>query len=98
QMECVGCANCVDACDDVMDRIGRPRGLIRYDSQNGVEGEPRRLLRPRVVAYAVLLLAGALAFAFAARQRAPFEAHVTRQQGDPWSVVDGRVRNPLLLH
>jgi cytochrome c oxidase accessory protein FixG len=46
QLDCVGCARCVDACDDVMLKLKRPAGLIRYDSYNGLHGEPRRVLRP----------------------------------------------------
>ena len=44
QMECIGCAQCIDACDDVMDKLGRKRGLIRYTSQDELAGKPRRLL------------------------------------------------------
>ncbi len=55
QMECVHCTQCIDACDAIMDRIGRPRGLIRYSSQAELAGEPTRLLRPRVVAYAAVV-------------------------------------------
>jgi cytochrome c oxidase accessory protein FixG len=64
QMECVHCTACIDACDKVMTRIGRPRGLIRYASLNGIErGEPLRVT-PRLVGYTVLLvvLGGLLGF------------------------------------
>ena len=37
QMECVGCTACIDACDNIMDRIGKPHGLIRYASENSIE-------------------------------------------------------------
>ncbi|MDE3252141.1 MAG: cytochrome c oxidase accessory protein CcoG, partial [Bacteroidota bacterium] len=41
QMECVGCTACIDACDHIMDKIGKPRGLIRYASENSIaNGEP----------------------------------------------------------
>ncbi len=41
QMECVGCTACIDACNDVMDKIHKPRGLIRYASENSIAtGEP----------------------------------------------------------
>ncbi len=36
QMECVGCTACIDACDNVMDKIGKPKGLIRYASENSI--------------------------------------------------------------
>src|SRR5262245_19147234 len=73
QMECVGCANCIDACDEVMQRLGRARGLVRYDSQRGFETGKRRFLRGRVVFYAVLTLMGLSAFSLAVMGRRPFE-------------------------
>ncbi len=57
QYECIACAACIDACDEVMDKVGYPRGLIRYDTQHGIEGKPKRVLRPRTIVYATLLAA-----------------------------------------
>ncbi len=57
QMECVNCTACIDACDAVMDKIDRPRGLIRYDSEQGVSESKRKLVTPRVIAYSTVLLA-----------------------------------------
>lgn len=57
QMECIHCTQCIDACDGVMEKIGRPRGLIRYSSQAAIEGEKRQLLRARVVIYPLILAA-----------------------------------------
>ena len=57
QMECVNCTACIDACDAVMDKIDRPRGLIRYDSEAGVRRGKRQLFTNRVRAYSALLLA-----------------------------------------
>ena len=62
QYECIGCAACIDVCDGVMDRMQYPRGLIRYATQNGLDegAEPlallRRVLRPRVLVYAAVLV------------------------------------------
>jgi cytochrome c oxidase accessory protein FixG len=55
QLECIGCAQCVDACDKVMARTGRPPGLIRSTSERELAGGPRRFWRPRVVVYLALL-------------------------------------------
>ncbi|MBI3146800.1 MAG: cytochrome c oxidase accessory protein CcoG [Pseudogulbenkiania sp.] len=59
QYECIGCAACIDACDAVMDKIGAPRGLIRFTTQRAEDGgdqRPRRLWqRPRVLIYGGLL-------------------------------------------
>lgn len=62
QMECIACGLCVDACDGVMDKVGLPRGLIRYDSEKGLAKEAKvRLLRPRTVFYIALIgIVGAL--------------------------------------
>lgn len=98
QMECVGCAACVDACDEIMTKIDRPQGLIRYDSLNGLEGKPKRIGRPRLFFYggiATLWLVGA---AFAFTQSAEFEANVLRHEGAPFVVVDGQVRNSVRVH
>jgi cytochrome c oxidase accessory protein FixG len=97
QLECIGCANCIDACDEVMTKVGRPTGLVRYDSQNGVEHGRRRILRPRVWFYIVMVLIGAGVFGYAAFNRAPFEAKLLRQQGSPFDIDEQRVRNALVL-
>ena len=55
QYECIACAACIDACDEVMDKVGYPRGLIRYDTQHGLEGKAKHVLRPRTIVYATLL-------------------------------------------
>jgi cytochrome c oxidase accessory protein FixG len=61
QLECIGCAACIDACDEVMARVKRPAGLIRYDSRHGFEGKATRWLRPRILLYTALALLGAAA-------------------------------------
>ncbi|MEM1359044.1 MAG: 4Fe-4S dicluster domain-containing protein [Bacteroidota bacterium] len=57
QMECVNCTACIDACDTVMDKIDKPRGLIRFDSESGVARGERKVWTPRVFAYSGVLLA-----------------------------------------
>lgn len=98
QLECVGCANCIDACDEVMTKLGRPTGLVRYDSQRAFEGGPRRFLRGRVWLYLVLMLAGLGAFTFALTKRRPFEANLVRARGIAYTVESERVHNVFELH
>jgi cytochrome c oxidase accessory protein FixG len=96
QMECIHCAQCIDACDSIMDRLDRPRGLIRYSSRDELAGAPRRLLRPRIVLYPLLLVAvwGALGFALA--HRAPADVTILRGIGSPFTVLpSGRVSNQI---
>jgi polyferredoxin len=97
-MECLACALCVDVCDEVMVKIGRPAGLIRYGSLNALDGQPTRVLRPRLYVYtaAALIAVGAAVMALAVRS--PFEATIVRQPGVPWVVEGTRVRNQLDVH
>ena len=55
QLECVNCTACIDACDEVMVKVNRPKGLIRYDSYNGIVEGRKKLFTPRVIAYTVVL-------------------------------------------
>jgi cytochrome c oxidase accessory protein FixG len=98
QLDCIACTACVDACDAIMDKLGRPRGLVRYDSQNGLAGKPRRLVRPRLVFYTALLAVGALVAAFALRSRRDFEAQIARLPGAPYVLEGDTVRNSFQLH
>ena len=88
QYECIGCAACVDVCDGVMDKMGYPRGLIRYATQNGLAQRwtPRRdagaaSLRPRVLVYGAVLLAIGAGFVASLALRAPFRVDVVRDRG-----------------
>lgn len=97
QMECIGCTACIDACDDVMTRLHRPRGLIRYDSQAGFAGRATRWWRPRTVLYGVLLTAGigVAAWALSTLRSATFE--VTRIPGAPYVVETASIRNQFFV-
>jgi cytochrome c oxidase accessory protein FixG len=98
QMECLACTACIDACDEVMDKLGRARGLVRYDSQDGLAGKPRKMLRPRVYLYTVFLLAGLTVATLAARKRQDFEAGMLRLPGQPYAMEGSEIRNFLQLH
>ena len=97
QMECIGCTACIDACDSVMTRMDRPRGLIRYDSQNGFQRKPTRWLRPRTILYFVLLLLGASVATWAFSTVRPANIGVTRMTGAPYIVDATTVRNQFLV-
>ncbi|MBZ4416918.1 cytochrome c oxidase accessory protein CcoG [Myxococcus sp. RHSTA-1-4] len=98
QMECLACAQCVDACDEVMDKVGRPRGLIRYDSLNGLAGQKHRVVRPRLVLYGALMVAAITGLVLSLVGRVPFEANLLRFQGTPYLLEEGTVRNQFELH
>ena len=98
QMECVGCAACIDACEGIMTKQGKPLGLIRFDSVAGFEGARKRFWRPRVFIYLVAGIAGIIAFTTAWSVSDPFQANILRLGGAPYTVTDGVVRNSFELH
>jgi len=94
QMECVNCTACIDACDSVMDKIHKPRGLVRFASLNGIErGEPLRWT-PRLVGYCVVLTALIALWCVLVFTRPDVEAVVLRAQGALFQQMpDGRFSN-----
>lgn len=98
QLECIGCAQCIDACDEVMIKVGRPTGLIRYDSQAGLAGKPKRTFRPRLAAYGAFLVVACAGLAIGLAGRTPFEANLLRVRGAPFVLAGEDVRNQFELH
>jgi cytochrome c oxidase accessory protein FixG len=100
QYECIGCAACIDVCDEVMDKMNYARGLVRYDTQNGIAQHLggaerlRRLFRPRVVVYSTLLLLIIAGVATSIGLRSPFKADVVRDRSSlARQVDDGQIEN-----
>lgn len=99
QIDCIGCARCADACDDVMAKLGRAPGLVRYDSQNGLSQRSKRFWRPRLALYAGLGALGLVVASVAMSHREAFEANLLRLRDAPPFVVDhGTVRNAFEVH
>jgi cytochrome c oxidase accessory protein FixG len=86
QYECIGCAACIDGCDQIMDKMGYPRGLIRYTTENVVKGKypdsgiVSHILRPRTLIYTVLMLAISGAFVYSLATRVPLRVDVVRDR------------------
>lgn len=98
QYECIACAACVDACDQVMDKMNYPRGLIRYTTENALEGKPVRILRPRVIIYSLLLLGLLTALITSIALRTPLELDVLRDRNVLYRTVEmGEVSNAYTL-
>jgi len=98
QMECIHCTQCADACDEIMRRVDRPQGLIRYSSRAALEGERVHKLRPRVVLYPLALAGSFGGFLFALGTKAPADVTVLRGMGQPYAIeADGRVANQVRI-
>lgn len=98
QPECIGSAQCIDACDVVMERTGKPPGLIRYTSEREQAGGTRRIWRPRIIIYLVLLTVawGTLAALVIGRAEALVE--IIRGGREPYRILPtGEVANQQRL-
>ena len=87
QLECIGCTACIDACDEVMEKIEKPKGLIRYATGNSLKGIALNWLRPRVAIYSVLLIAVVGALLFSVSNRQDIAVTVLRAKDNPYQVV-----------
>ncbi len=99
QMGCIGCGLCVDACDDVMTKIDRPIGLIRFDvegseSAGSFKRAPVSFVRPKTLLYALLCLGALTAIVVGVLRMESVLVDIDPQRGQPFvQLSDGSVRN-----
>jgi cytochrome c oxidase accessory protein FixG len=94
QLECIGCAQCIDACDVVMERTGKAPGLIRSTSERELASGARRFWRPRVVVYLALLTIAWGTLAGLVLTRADALVEIVRGGREPYRLLPtGEVAN-----
>ena len=100
QLECIQCALCIDACNDIMDKVDKPHGLIAYDTYRSIQSEKKggglqlRLIRPRTMLYAgVITFVGAIML-FALMSKTVLELNVIAERNPLYVLLsDGGIRN-----
>lgn len=100
QEGCITCALCIDACDQVMDKVGRPRGLIRYASLDELEGKSVKplLLRPRVWVYTGIMTAALLGILYGFSTLAAIELKILHERAPLYvRLSDGSIQNKYTL-
>ena len=104
QMECIACGLCVDACNDIMDKIDLPRGLIRYDTTHHMEAKEKggeeqfRFWRPRTIYYGLILAVVGAVMLSALIFRSPVELHVLRDRNPLYvQLSSGMIRNGYVI-
>ncbi|WP_147870703.1 cytochrome c oxidase accessory protein CcoG [Stieleria maiorica] len=98
QMECVNCTQCIDACDVVMERVGSPKGLIRYSSQDSIAGKAMKMFRARTIVYPLILLLLMSGLVFAISTKSGFDARIIRPGGAPFTMYpDGTASNEFRI-
>jgi cytochrome c oxidase accessory protein FixG len=96
QMECIACTQCIDACDSIMDRLGMPRGLIRFSSQARIAGKASRFLRPRVIIYPAVIAVFLCAFGVMLAGKKTADVTLLRGVGRPfYEVAPGQITNQI---
>ncbi len=94
QMECVGCTACIDACDEVMDKIGRPQGLIRYASEREIRENKKFVFTTRMKAYSagLIVLLGIMTYLIASSKS--ISANISRVKGQLFQELpDNKISN-----
>ncbi|WP_291003584.1 cytochrome c oxidase accessory protein CcoG [Hyphomicrobium sp.] len=104
QLECIQCALCIDACDEIMERVGRPKGLIAYDTFRNLDAPshdkrvPVRLIRPRTLIYSTLMLAVGGLMLTAWLHRADLDVNILHDRNPMFvQLSDGSLRNGFTL-
>ena len=97
QIACIGCAACIDACDDVMLKVGYPKGLISYTTEHNLSGQKTKLIRPRLIGYAVALLIMLSLFSYTVFNRTLVELNVLKDRTPYRENQEGRIENVYTL-
>lgn len=100
QLECIQCALCIDACNDIMEKIGRPRDLIAYDTVAKQEAQATgghatlQIVRPRTVLYAALFVGVGVVMLVGWLNRTILEVNILADRNPPYVLLtDGSIRN-----
>lgn len=88
QLECVNCTACIDACDHIMEGIGKPKGLVRYASEANIEGGKKFQWTKRTIAYTVLLVLLLAIWALLIGSRTNIDATILKQRGSTYQKLD----------
>jgi len=97
QIECIACAACVDVCDEVMDKMGYPRGLIRYTTESAMAGEKTRIVRPRIFIYLAVLAGLVTLFGLMLAGRQMVDLDVLRDRTALYRAAGDEIENPFAL-
>jgi len=91
QIECIACAACIDVCDQVMDKMDYKRGLIKYTTEHRLSGKETRVFRPRIIVYAVLLIALIAGVIYSVNHRVLLRAELLRDRNALYRELPGDI-------
>ena len=91
QYECIACAACIDVCDQVMDKMGYQRGLVRYTTEHALKHKEGHVIRPRIMVYGALLLVIICGTLWSMVNRVPLRADLIRDRNALYRELPGEV-------
>jgi cytochrome c oxidase accessory protein FixG len=98
QYECIACSACIDACDDVMEKMGYEKGLIKYTTESVMKGGVSHIFRLRIILYAVILLGIMGLFVYSFSQRISLGLDVIRDRNQLYRETnEGLIENVYIL-
>jgi cytochrome c oxidase accessory protein FixG len=98
QYECIACSACIDGCNEIMDKMSYPRDLIRYTTENSALGKGQKILRPRIIVYAAILLMLSGMLVTHISQRVALDLDVIRDRNSLYRETrDGLIENVYTL-
>ena len=102
QMECIACGLCIDACDNIMEKVGLPKGLIRYDTlaylNDPIPQKKFRLLQPRTLYYSFILILVSGLMLFSLIKKPQIETTLIQERNPLFiTLSDGSIRNAYNL-
>lgn len=92
QLECIACTNCIDACDEIMEKVHKPKGLIRYSTENELNGQKRQTITPRSILYAIISLIFVACFVLFINSNSKIKVHFLRNH-EPYTLLESEVTN-----
>lgn len=98
QMECIACTSCIDACDEVMQTIKKPKGLIRYESENGLKGKKTVFWKMKTYIYFGLTLLSCIGLLLYVLKRPELDITVLRAHENPYQVLDTSKEKTLIAN
>ena len=99
QLECIACTNCIDACDEIMEKVKKPHGLIRYTSEAELSGGKHKIVTPRSILYLTICLAFITAFFFFLNRSTELSFVFIRGTDSPFQMVtEANGKNVIMNH
>lgn len=98
QLECIACTNCIDACDEIMEKVNKPHGLIRYSSENELFGKKHTFITPRSILYLTICLVFVGSFIFFLNKSTELSFVFMRGTDSPFQMITEAGGQKLILN